>query len=67
MQLKKCMKELNPCDPNISFTYEYIRERVSFLDLEVDIMKSKLITSLSWFLKRGYPKRIIDCKMKKVK
>ena len=35
MQLKKCMKELNPCDPNISFTYEYIRERVSFLDLEV--------------------------------
>ena len=30
----------------IKFTYGYSDERVSFLDLQVDIMESKLITSL---------------------
>ena len=40
------MKELISLELNIKFIFEYSRERVSFLDLEVDIMKRKLIASL---------------------
>ena len=40
------MRELNPFDTNIKFTYEYSDKRVSFLDLQVDIVEGKLITSL---------------------
>lgn len=46
MKLKKCMKDLKPFEPNIKLTYQYSREIVSFFDLKVDIIKSKLITSL---------------------
>ena len=31
---------------NIKFTYEYSYKRVSFLDLQVDIVEGKLMTSL---------------------
>ena len=44
--LKEFMTELNSFDSNIKFTYEYSNKRVSFLDLQVDIVESKLITSL---------------------
>ena len=42
------MGELTSFDTNIKFTYEYINKRVSFLDLQVDIVEGnlKLITSL---------------------
>ena len=46
-ELKKFMGQLNSFDTNIKFTYEYSDKRVSFLDLQVDIVHSKLITSLS--------------------
>ena len=39
------MEELNFLDTNIKFTYQYSDTRVSFLDLQVDIVKGKLITS----------------------
>ena len=45
-ELKKFMGELNSFDTNIKFTYEYSDKRVSFLDLQVDIVHGKLITSL---------------------
>ena len=45
-ELKEFMRELNPFDTNIKFTYEYSDKRVSFLDLQVDIVEGKLITSL---------------------
>ena len=45
-ELKEFMRELNPFDTNIKFTYEYSGKRVSFLDLQVDIVEGKLITSL---------------------
>ena len=116
-ELKEFMRELNSFDTNIKFTYEYSDKKVSFLDLQVDIVEGKLITSLfvkptdrhqylhysschpehtkrsiiysqtlrlkrlcslekdfkeklsemkSWFLKRGYPERIIDYEIEKV-
>ena len=40
------MRELNSFDTNIKFAYEYSDKRVSFLDLQVDIVEGKLITSL---------------------
>ena len=40
------MGELNSFDTNIKCTYEYRDKRVSFLDLQVDIVDGKLITSL---------------------
>ena len=45
-KLQKFIKELNSFDSNTNFAYEYSKERVSFLDLEVDIVESKLITNL---------------------
>ena len=45
-ELKESMRELSSFDFNIKFTYEYSNKRVSFLDLKVDIVESKLITSL---------------------
>ena len=45
-ELKKFMGEFNSFDTNIKFTYEYSDKRVSFLDLQVDIVHGKLITSL---------------------
>ena len=108
---------MNSFDTNIKFTYEYSDKRVSFLDLQVDIVHGKLMTSLffkptdqhqylhywsshpehtkqsiiysqtlrlkrlcslekdfkeklsemkSWFLKRGYPELIIECKMERL-
>ena len=45
-ELKKFMGELNSFDTNIKFTYVYSDKRVSFLDLQVDIVHGKLITSL---------------------
>ena len=45
-KLKEFMRELNSFHSNIKFTYEYSNKRVSFLDLQVDIVESKLITSL---------------------
>ena len=45
-KLKEFIKELNSFDSNSNFAYEYGKERVSFLDLEVDIVESKLITNL---------------------
>ena len=46
-ELKEIMKELNSFDTNIKFTYEYSNKRVSFLDLQVDIVEGILITSLT--------------------
>ena len=40
------MRELNSSDSSIKFTNEHSNKRVSFLDLQVDIVKSKLITSV---------------------
>ena len=40
------MGGLNYFGTNIKFTYEYSDKRVSFLDLQGDIVHSKLITSL---------------------
>ena len=40
------MRELNSFDTNIKFTYEYNDKKVSFLDLQVDIVEGKLINSL---------------------
>ena len=40
------MAELNSFDTNIKFSYEYNDKRVSFLDLQVDIVEGKLITRL---------------------
>ena len=45
-QLKEFMRELNSFDSNIKFTYEYSNKRVSFLDLQVNIVENKLIASL---------------------
>ena len=45
-KLKEFMRELNSFDTNIKFTYEYRDEKVSFLDLQVDIDEGKIITSL---------------------
>ena len=45
-ELKKFMGELKSFDTNNKFTYEYSNKRVSFLDLQVDIVEGKLITSL---------------------
>ena len=45
-ELKKFMGELNFFDTNMKFTYEYSEKRNSFLDLQVDIVHGKLITSL---------------------
>ena len=45
-ELKKIMGELNTFDTNTKFTYEYSDERVSFLDIDVDIIEGKLIASL---------------------
>ena len=47
-ELKEFMTELNYFDSssNIKFTYEYSDKKVSFLDLQVDIVEGKLITSL---------------------
>ena len=45
-ELKEFMRELNSFDTNIRFTYEYSDKKVSFLDLQVDIVEGKLITSL---------------------
>ena len=45
-ELQKFMGELNSFDTNIKITYKYIDKRVSFLDLQVDIVHGKLITSL---------------------
>ena len=39
-------EKLNYFDTNIKFTYKYSNKRVSFLDLQVNIIKGKLITSL---------------------
>ena len=44
-ELKEFMREMNSFDANIKFTYEYSDKRVSFLDLQVDIVEGKLITS----------------------
>ena len=49
-EFKEFMRELNSFDTNIKFTYEYSDKRVSFLDLQVDIVEGKLITGL--FAKR---------------
>ena len=43
------MRELNFFDSNIKFISEYSNNRVYFFDLQVDVVESKLITSL--FLK----------------
>ena len=40
------MWELKSFDTNIKFTYEYNDKRVSFLDLQVDIVEGKFFTSL---------------------
>ena len=40
------MRELNSFDSNIKFTYAYSNKRISYLDLKVDVVESKLITSL---------------------
>ena len=40
------MEELNSFDTNVKFTSEYSGKRASFLDLQVDIVEDKLITSL---------------------
>ena len=45
-ELKEFMRDLNSFDTNIKFTYGYSDKRVSFLDLQVDIVQGKLITSL---------------------
>ena len=45
-QLKEFMRELNSFDSNIKFTYAYGNKRISYLDLKVDVVESKLITSL---------------------
>ena len=45
-ELKEFMREWNSFDINIKFTYEYSDKRVSFLDLQVDIVEVKLITNL---------------------
>ena len=45
-ELKEFMREMNTFDTDIKFTYEYSDQKVSFLDLQVDIVEGKLITSL---------------------
>ena len=45
-ELKEFMRELNSFDTNSKFTYEYSDKKVSFLDIQVDIVEGKLITSL---------------------
>ena len=40
------MRECNSFGSNIMFTDKYSNKRVSFLDLQVDIVESKLTTSL---------------------
>ena len=45
-KLKKFMRELNSFHTNIKFSYEYSDKKVSFFDLQVDIIEGKLITSL---------------------
>ena len=40
------MRGLNSFDTNIKSAYEYSDKTVSFLDLQVDIVEGKLITSL---------------------
>ena len=45
-ELKESMREFNSFDTNIKFTYEYSDKKVSILDLQVDIVEGKLITSL---------------------
>ena len=47
MKLKNLWKSWTPLTLSlIKFTFEYNAERISFLDLEVNVMKSKLITGL---------------------
>lgn len=39
-KLKEFMTKLNSLDSNIKFTFEYTKERISFLYPEVDIVES---------------------------
>ena len=45
-ELNEFIRELNSFYTNIKFTYEYSDKKVSLLDLQVDIVEGKLITSL---------------------
>ena len=112
------MAEFNLFSDDIKFTYEYYKDTISFLDLEVILSNGKLITTLyskptdchewfhygschpehtkrsvvysshvleikrvctqeidfnehslnlrPWFLKRGYPKKIVNTEMRKL-
>lgn len=39
-KLQEFMKKLNSLDSNIKFTFEYTKERISFLYPEADIVES---------------------------
>ena len=116
--LRSFMQKLNQFHPYLSFTYEFSKKYIAFLDCLVNLFENKLTTDLyvkptdthqyfdytslhpehtkksivysqtlrlrwicsfetdflkrknemkSWFLKRGYPERLIDKEMKKVK
>ena len=44
--LQNFMAEFNSFSDDIKFTYEYDKETISFLDLQVVLSNGKLITSL---------------------
>ena len=54
IELIEFMRELNTFDSNIKFTYKYSHKIVSFLDLQVDIVESKSISSLFVKSKDGH-------------
>ena len=45
-QLIEFLKLLNECHPTIKFTYEYSREKINFLDVQIIKQGQKLVTDL---------------------
>ena len=45
-ELKIFLEKLNNFYPSIKFTFEYSREKINYLDVQVIFMEGKLITGL---------------------